>query len=318
MTIDQSVDLYLAYMAYEKRMSPKTVDTYGGVLREFFQFLFNIKEVDSPIGVDPMMVRAYLGDLYGRNEASSIAKKLAALRSYFSFLKRKGLIEQNPAMHIKTPKVKKKLPHFVSVDEAVRLAESGWTDSAEGVRDKAIVELLYGSGFRVSELVSLNLDSIETDAAQVRVIGKGNKERIVPVGRAALRAVADWVPYRSRILRKGKTADARALFINRDGGRLNARTVQRMVKRRGVETGTRESMHPHALRHSFATHLLDGGADLRIIQELLGHASLSTTQRYTHVSIEGLTRVYDDAHPFAKRTGNVKNQKDEYCESHGE
>lgn len=298
---DESVDVFLAYLTHEKRMSAGTVEVYGSVLNEFIRFIFKANLTDSPVGVDAMVVRAYLGDLYERNDAASIAKKLAALRSYFSFLKQRGWVEANPALSVKTPRVKKKLPHFVSVDEANRLAEQGWDDSIIAVRDKAIIELLYGTGLRVSELVSMNLDTIDGNRECLQIVGKGNKERMVPVGRAAIKAVDQWCEVRSKILRTGKTAHRGALFINRDGQRLGVRSVQRMVKKRGIVTGTRESMHPHALRHSFATHLLDSGADLRIIQELLGHSSLSTTQRYTHVSIEGLTRVYDGAHPYAHR-----------------
>ncbi|MBN2718738.1 MAG: tyrosine recombinase XerC [Deltaproteobacteria bacterium] len=300
-SLDQSADLYLAYIAQQKRLSPNTVKTYGSVLAEFISFVLSQKPMDSPDRVDPVLVRAYLGHLYERNEAASIAKKLAALRSFFAFLKRKGLVTQNPAQNVKTPKVKRKLPHFVSMDEAMRMTETDWDDSVIALRDKAIVELLYGSGLRVSELVSLNIDTIDFASAQLKVVGKGNKERIVPVGRQAASATRAWIEHRAEILRKGRQVDTGALFINRDGERLNVRSVQRMVKKRGIVTGTRESMHPHALRHSFATHLLDGGADLRVIQELLGHASLSTTQKYTHVSIDQLSRVYDDAHPLARK-----------------
>ena len=300
-SLDQSSDLYLAYLANEKRLSANTVKTYGGVLAEFISFILEQREIDSPQRVDPILVRAYLGHLYERNDAASIAKKLSALRSFFAFLKRKGLVTRNPALDIKTPKTKRKLPHFVSVDEALRMAEMDWEDSPAGRRDKAIVELLYGSGLRVSELVSLDVDTIDFASGQLRIVGKGNKERIVPVGSQAINATQSWLKVRGNILRRGRRIETPGLFINRDGQRLNVRSVQRMVKKRGIVTGTRESMHPHALRHSFATHLLDGGADLRIIQELLGHASLSTTQKYTHVSIDGLSRVYDDAHPLAKR-----------------
>lgn len=305
-SLDNAADLFLVFLAEQKRLSPATVETYGSVLREFHSFISDNYNIDSPMKVDPLIVRAYLGRLYERNEAASIAKKLAALRSFFTFLKRKDLIEQNPASNIRTPKVKRKLPHFVSVDEATRMAEQGWDDSPHSARDKAIVELLYGCGLRVSELVSLNVDTIDMAAARMRVIGKGNKERVVPVGSMAMKAVNMWMNKRMSILRNERQADSRALFINRDGDRLNVRSVQRMIHKRGILTGTREAMHPHALRHSFATHLLDGGADLRIIQELLGHASLSTTQKYTHVSMDGLSRVYDAAHPLARKKLNSK------------
>ena len=171
--------------------------------------------------------------------------------------------------------------------------------------------MLYGSGLRVSELVALDMGVVDMESRTACVHGKGGKERIVPVGGPACQVLRQYLDVRAEVVRKGKEPHAKALFLNRDGGRLSARSVQRMIQRRGIETGARELLHPHALRHSFATHLLDSGADLRVIQELLGHSSLATTQRYTHVSIDGLTKVYDSAHPLAHKTGaNRKKDND--------
>lgn len=309
--MDQAIDLYLTYIEHERRFSQRTVESYGGALREFRRFLKEKGLSDDPAGIDSTQVRAYLADLYGRNGPASIAAKLAALRGFFSHLKKKGLVTSSPAAAVRTPKVKRKLPGFVSVDEASRLADIDWDDSPAGARDKAMVEVLYGSGLRVSELCSLDLDSIDLDSGSVRVRGKGGKERLVPLGRKAVEALESHLRQREAVVVvKNKMAHPEALFLNRSGGRLSVRSVQRMVSRRGIHVATRETVHPHALRHSCATHMLDGGADLRVIQELLGHASLSTTQRYTHVSIDGLMEVYDKAHPKARQTGEEKGEED--------
>ncbi len=295
---------YLVHLEHERRFSSRTVETYGAVLREFVEFLTGRELPLDPSRVDSVIVRAYLADLYGRNAPGSVARKLAALRGFFIFLKRRGVVTTNPAAAVRTPGVKRKLPVFVSVDEASRLAEVGWEDSPAGKRDRAIVEVLYGSGLRVNELCSLDMGSMDMDEGLVRVVGKGGKERIVPMGRKAVEAVLGYMAQREAVVTvTNRVPHPEALFLNRSGERLSARSVQRMVKRRGLETGARESVHPHALRHSCATHLLDAGADLRAIQEILGHSSLSTTQRYTHVSIDGLMEVYDLAHPLARKKG---------------
>ncbi len=309
--MDQATDLYLTYIEHERRFSRRTVESYGGALREFGRFLQEKDLSDDPAGIDSTVVRAYLAGLYGRNVPASIAAKLAALRGFFSHLKKMGLVSSSPAAAVRTPKVKRKLPGFVSVDEASRLADIDWDDSPAGARDKAMVEVLYGSGLRVSELCSLDLDSIDLDSRSVRVRGKGGKERLVPLGRKAVEALESHLRQRGAVVVvKNKIAHPEALFLNRSGGRLSVRSVQRMVARRGIQLATRETVHPHALRHSCATHMLDGGADLRVIQELLGHASLSTTQRYTHVSIDGLMEVYDKAHPKARQTGGEKPEEE--------
>lgn len=293
---------YIEYLEHEKRFSHKTVETYGSTLAQFEAFLEKRGVNTDPYRLDSLTVRAYLADLYGRNGPATIARKLAALRGFFSYLKRAGLVEQNPASLVQTPRVKRKMPCFVSVDEAFRLADGDPDRSPSGLRDRAVVEVLYGSGLRVSELRSLDIGSLDLDEGVVKVMGKGGKERIVPLGRKAVAALGEYLGSRLDVMTvENRVADPDALFIGRNGRRMTVRSVQRLVKRRGIEEGARDRVYPHALRHSCATHLLDAGADLRTIQEMLGHASLSTTQRYTHISIDGLMAVYDDAHPLAHR-----------------
>lgn len=292
---------YLEHLEHERRLSRRTVATYEVAVREFAEFLRGKDLSDDVARVDSHQVRAYLAQLYGRNSPGTVAKKLAALRGLFEFLKMRRHVEANPAAVVSTPKTKRKLPRFMSVDEAQRLADAEWSKTPTAVRDRAIVEVLYGSGLRVSELCDLDLGSLDLGQGTMRVCGKGGKQRIVPLGRAAMLAVQQYLEQRLKHVRGRRQPDERALFISRDGARLSVRSVQRLVRRRGLEVATREPVHPHALRHSCATHLLDSGTDLRVIQELLGHASLSTTQHYTHVSIDGLMEVYDRAHPLAHR-----------------
>jgi integrase/recombinase XerC len=300
-TMDRARTLFREYLTHEKRVSPRTVAAYDRDIKGFGAFLQSTDRPDDVTTLNVIAIREYLAHLYGKNAPSSIGRKLASLRGLFKFLKRRSLCPDNPAAHTRTPRIRRPLPRFLSVDEAVAFMEMDMGNEPAAKRDAAIVETLYGGGLRVSELTNLNLDSVELESGLVRVVGKGGKERIVPIGKAATTAIIAYRQVRHLMVRKGREGDAHALFLNRDGGRLSARSVQRMVRKRGLALGTRESVHPHGLRHSFATHLLDGGADLRTIQELLGHASLSTTQTYTHISIDGLMRVYDKAHPLARR-----------------
>ncbi len=299
-SLKQAQSFYLSYLRHERRVSPRTVEAYQLDIRQFCEFLARQELADDPATVDGLIIRAYLAELYESVTPQSSGRKLAALRGWFRFLKRRGWVETNPALAIDTPRSRRKLPVFASVDEADELMAAEADEKPADCRDRAILEVLYGAGLRVSELVSLDIDAIDAEQNLVRVVGKGQKERVVPLGRKALRAIDDYKEVRQRIVAKGRRADERALFISREGNRLSKRSVQRIVSRRGLAIGARERLFPHALRHSFATHLLDSGADLRVIQELLGHASLSTTQRYTHVSIDGLMAVYDKAHPFAR------------------
>jgi integrase/recombinase XerC len=262
--------------------------------------------------VDRITIRKYLSFLHRKNKKSSIARKISTLRSFFRYLNREQIIASNPAKSISTPKVEKTLPTTLTVDEAFRLMESPKNLSEKfspagrkdkRLRDRAILELLYSSGLRVSELVGLNANQIELDLGIVRVMGKGRKERIVPVGRKAAESLNAYLDERGMVkgLRLGgKASDPEGgdpLFVNSLGGRLTARSVGRLIKKYTRHSGIFRKVSPHSLRHTFATHLLDAGADIREIQEMLGHSSLSTTQRYTHVSMGKLMEVYDRAHP---------------------
>jgi integrase/recombinase XerC len=307
----EQVQRFLDSLAHERRSSAHTVRAYGRDLCEFLAFAEARLERRAQMGdLDIPLVRAYLASLFGRNDPATISRKLSTLRSFGAFLVRGGQWEDNPLKLVPMPKRARVLPRFLSVDEAKELMELTRPDTPAGLRDRAILECLYGSGLRVSELCALDATDVELDQALVRVRrGKGSKQRIVPLGGAACRALEAYLGQaRSRLRHpRGGQQDPAALFLNQRGGRLTSRSVARLVRAQSQQAGNRVAASPHALRHSCATHLLDGGADLRTIQEILGHASLSTTQRYTHVSIDHLMQVYDDAHPRAmpanKRSG---------------
>ncbi|MDF1565084.1 MAG: tyrosine recombinase XerC [Deltaproteobacteria bacterium] len=246
--------------------------------------------------IDLEVLRGFLAQRHARASAATLMRKLASMRSFFRWLAEVGVVEQNPAVLLATPKQRRRLPRALPVDDVIALVESPDDDALLGVRDKAILETLYGAGLRVSELTSLDLLDLDLDSRTVRVLGKGGKERMVPLGSKAVLALDRWLD-RRRELKPPRTQ--RAVFLNRYGERLTPRSVARRLDRQVRIVALRHNLSPHALRHSFATHLLGGGADLRAIQELLGHSSLSTTQRYTHVSVEQLAAVYDKAHPKA-------------------
>jgi integrase/recombinase XerC len=242
------------------------------------------------------MIRGYLGWLHRRNKKSTIARKLSAVRSFFRFLCRKGFIRQNPADLIFTPKQDRTLPGYLTVDDTFRLLDAVKGQSPAALRDRAIFETLYSGGLRVSELAQANVFDVDFDQRIIRVHGKGNKERLVPLGRKAIAALR---AYREALQQDGGIPPGRngPLVLNRSGGRLSTRSIARFLDRTARACGLSVPVAPHVLRHSFATHLLDAGADLRAVQELLGHKSLSTTQRYTHVSVDRLMEAYDKAHP---------------------
>lgn len=246
--------------------------------------------------IDGLMIRGYLGFLYKRNAKVTIARKLSSLRSFFTYLVKRGLLMANPAESILTPKQKQTIPVYLPVDDMFRLLDSIKTDTLLGLRNRAIFETLYSCGIRISELAALNTQSVDIDRSVVRVLGKGNKERIVPIGQTAIKAIG---AYRDRLQEAARTPsdENRALFLNKNGGRLTPRSMGRILDKLTMECGLAVPISPHALRHTFATHMLDAGADLRVVQELLGHQSLSTTQKYTHVSIDRLMETYDRAHP---------------------
>ncbi len=305
MLLHDLIEQFIEYLRNQKRYSLHTIRNYQIDLRQFSEFVA-LREArsegensDAGIGmIDSQVIRTYLGSLYGRFRRSTIARKLSAVRSFFLFLERKGLTKWNPAADIATPKLEKYMPTYLLVDEVFRLLERPEREKPLGLRDLAILEVLYSCGFRVSELEALTISSIDFDERLVRVIGKGDKERIVPIGRQALQAVRNYLEA-TQYLRRSNVYISRdePLFINFRGGALSGRSIGRIIKKYAIESGLTADVSPHSMRHTFATHLLDGGADLRAVQELLGHESLSTTQKYTHVSLDRLMEVYDKAHP---------------------
>ncbi len=309
LSFDKARVLYGDYLMTEKRLSARTAASYDTDLCQFSEFYLNTGMPDDIDRVDVSAVRMFLSVLYERCSAATLARKLSALRSFFKFLKMRCFVSVNPTEAIHTPKIPEKLPDFLSVDEAFQVVESEMGEAAQSARDTAILEVLYGGGLRVSEVSGLDMEDIDDTAGCARVLGKGNKVRVVPLGRKAISAIEHYRAVRSQLVRSKRVPDACALFINRDGTRLTVRSIQRMVRQRGLLVGTRCALHPHALRHSCATHLLEGGADLRVIQDLLGHASLSTTQRYTHVNIDSLMGVYDNSHPLSRRNMDSERKK---------
>ena len=284
---------FLRHLAVERNASAHTLRSYANDLTDFQRFLATRGSADVTTA-DAKTVRAWLASLHARGLApASVARKLAALRSCFRFLVRRGVIEANPAREARSPQPPRRLVTFLPIDEATQLVDGRALGGTSRTRDVAILETLYATGVRVSELAGLDLDDLDRAERTVRVLGKGRKERIVPYGSHAARALESWLGERGEV--EG------AVFTNARGGRLTVRSVHTIVRRSARAAGITRRVSPHTLRHTFATHLLDGGADLRAIQELLGHSRLSTTQRYTHVGAEQLMKVYDHAHPRAKR-----------------
>jgi integrase/recombinase XerC len=290
------------YLETERRASPHTRDAYSRDLGALAVFLRekSARGADDVRAIDVYALRGWLGQLARTHAASSVARKLAALRTWMKWLRRVGVLAKSPAEELASPKVRRTLPTFIGVDAAKEVVEAP-DDDARGLRDRAILELLYGSGLRVSELAGLSLADMDLSEGSARVLGKGNKERLVPLGRKCIDALRAYLDVRGELVHPRTGAqDPRAVFLSPRGARLGVRAVQTLVHRYGALGAGRADLHPHALRHTCATHMLDGGADLRAIQEMLGHASLTTTQRYTHVSMEHLMRVYDQAHPLAR------------------
>lgn len=290
--LERYIQKFITYLRVEKNASPHTLTNYLIDLKEFNgsikqKLLEDITHVD---------VRLFLARLKERNFSKrSVARKMACLRSFFRFLCREGYVKTNPASGLQTPKIEKKLPLFLDTDEVVRLIESPDLSDVYGLRDRAILEALYSSGIRVSELVGLNKDNVDFIGAVLKVYGKGKKERLAPIGDKALRAMRNYL----NKIETEKTMDNKAFFLNKSGRRMSDRAVRRVIDKYIRKTSLNENISPHSLRHSFATHLLDRGADLRSVQELLGHANLSTTQIYTHVTTERLKSVYEKVHPRA-------------------
>ncbi len=298
----EQVDAFLAYLRYERNYSPHTWKNYRRDLDEFAKYLKAGRSRPIDLGaLDHISIREFLGHLVGKgNQKRSLARKLASLRSFFRFLHQRGELTSNPAQLVATPRQPKRIPHFLSVHQIEELLALPDLNTTRGNRDSAILEVLYGTGIRVGELVALDLGSASLEEGLLRVRGKGRKERIVPFGRPASESLRRYLPVRNEIVSKGRSARLEeALFVNMRGGRLSTRSVQRILKGYVGQSSLALSAHPHLLRHSFATHLLNNGADLRSIQELLGHENLSTTQQYTHLSIDELVRIYRSSHPKA-------------------
>ena len=310
---DRHSELFFSYLREERRLSVATLEAYRHELSALRTFL---EESGLPLDatrIDVTIVRAFLAKGFGTLAPSSTSRRLSALRSFFRLLRRRRVIEHNPATALRAPKRAQKLPRFLSVEDALRVVEApaahprkGAHAEALAMRDEAMLELLYGGGLRVGELNGLTLSQIDLSRREMRVIGKGNKERIVPIGRAALESLLSYLEVRASLHKKDGSVHEEALFVGRYGTALSTRQTQNIVRRYGIVGAGRSDLHPHALRHTCATHLLDAGADLRSIQELLGHASLSTTQRYTQVSVDRLMEVYDKAHPLARKSTKAK------------
>ena len=316
-----AIEEYLEHLRGERDASAHTLRNYRVDLEQFLAFMRmrpgGVPDPD-PATVDDLAIRGFLARLHGERLArSSVARKLAALRSFFRFLCRRGVLAVNPAELVRAPRLPIRTTPHLSVDEAFQLLAApaarlatpgGRRMHVETLvrRDRAILELFYASGLRIGELTGLDLDRVDRAQGLVRILGKGRKERVVPVGRVALDALRDYLDVRGSLRRATAVGPAEpALFLNARGGRLTARGVSQIVLRHLVASGLGKKVTPHGLRHSFATHLLNAGADLRAIQELLGHARLSTTQRYTHVGLDKVMEIYDRAHPRARIHGRT-------------
>ncbi len=310
---------FLAFLKLNRNASEHTVRAYESDLAQFVTYMaseyLRPRPELQPSDITRPVIRGFLADLFRQGESrATAARKLAAIRTFLRYLKREGLIDSDPGLLILTPKREQKIPRHLEVEEMTRLLETPDAAQPLGRRDRAILELFYASGLRLSELTGLDLEDVNLGSRMVRVMGKGRKERLVPFNRSAAAAIRQWLPDREALqaqprvaaavvgaaVKARKKAVSSALFLNYRGTRLSSRHVHRLVRHYVAACSTRFGISPHAIRHSFATHLLEAGADLRAIQELLGHVRLSTTQRYTHVNAAQLMAVYRQAHPRAK------------------
>ncbi|MGC8927229.1 MAG: tyrosine recombinase XerC [Myxococcota bacterium] len=288
------------YLKIERGYSEHTLRNYIKDIELFLEYLkdrkiqiLSEKDLES---LEPVDIRGFIASRFKLNKASSNQRRLSAIKTFYKFLLKRALIVKNPTEIISSPRGEKTLPKAISVDEVFAIIHSIDKQDVLSLRDRAMVELMYGSGLRVSELVSVNISDLDTKNRTLRVIGKGKKERIVPLGSYSVESINEYLSKRSELI-KGETD---ALFLNKDGGRITTRSVARIIKKYLHKCAINKNVSPHTLRHSFATHLLGSGADIRFIQELLGHSSLSTTQRYASASIEHLMQVYDKSHPHSK------------------
>ncbi|MFZ2632815.1 MAG: tyrosine recombinase XerC [Desulfosalsimonadaceae bacterium] len=310
-SLQELLDTFVDFLSTEKGYSANTCRAYQHDLEDFIAFFFTNRayaltyseedgeeiDVQDATAISGLMIRSYLGFLHKQKiKKSSVARKLSSIRSFMKFLQKHGVITENPANSVLTPKQEKPIPNYLTVDDMFRLLDSIKTDTLSGKRDRALLEAMYSTGIRVSELVGLNVSDVDYSGKVIRVTGKGNIERIVPIGQKALNILKD---YRESLhTSKGIGCNSVGpLFLNKSNGRITVRSVARILEKSAIEAGLLVPVAPHDLRHSFATHMLDAGLDLRVVQEMLGHKKLSTTQKYTHVSIDRLMAAYDSAHP---------------------
>jgi integrase/recombinase XerC len=288
-TVRSFLPLFSRYLSMEKDVSPHTRRAYVGDLSDFFRFLASNGCGD----VDLQAIRAYIADVYGGLKKSSISRKISSIKVFFKYLKKKGHIKENPALLIRSPRIEKRLPKFYTVDEMFHFLDTLPDETWISLRNRAIFELIYSTGMRAAEALSLDITDVHLEGSWALVKGKGGKERVLPFGEKATSALARYI----REAESRRRTGVRALFVNRQGARLSYRGLLKVMKKHQLSVSLFKNLALHGLRHSFATHMLNGGADLRSIQELLGHSKLSTTQKYTHVSIDKIMEVYDKAHP---------------------
>lgn len=301
--VDSRVEAFLQFVRHEKNYTLSTLKVYRSDLRELVQFIQkNLPKFNADAGIlwnelPLFALRSYLSQAHGRLSPASLARRVASIRSFFAFLAKQGFLDKNIALDLKSPKLPKTLPKFLQIEEVFRLVEAPSGEDFESRRDRAILELFYSSGLRLGELVQLRVTDLDLKEAMVRVQGKGRKERVIPVGAPAVAAVQDYLPQRALV--KIQAGFESRLFLGKQGKAIHPSVIAKRLQGYVATTGLPRHVTPHMLRHSFATHLMNGGADLRGIQELLGHSSLSTTQKYTHINLDKLMQVYDKSHPKA-------------------
>jgi integrase/recombinase XerC len=318
-SLEQAIRKFEVHLGIERNLTPNTRKNYLIDIRQFQEFLTKNYSSSENLGagslmhIDHMMIRAFLGALYREKKKKvTISRKVTALRTFFKYLLREGMVKFNPADMIQAPRAEKYIPSFLSVDEILTLLKVQINQGATGLRDKTIIELFYSSGIRLSELTGLNIGDIDFSQGLMKVRGKGRKERVVPVGEPALVAVREYLESRKEVSMKYQCGGSRdPIFVGKRGIRLSTRTVARILDKIVLMSGLNRKISPHVLRHTFATHMMEAGADLRAIQELLGHESLSTTQKYTSVSVGRLLEIYDKAHPKAKKMKSEDSQREE-------
>ncbi len=302
MIMDEALERFINSIRVEKQGSDHTITAYAKDITELITFIDENNLSDDITTIESSTLRLFIGELYSRELAkSTIERKVSSIKSFFKFLYQHKILETNPSQLLKFPKKEKYLPKVFNIDDLFSLLDKPDVSKASGLRDLLLLELMYGTGMRVSELVGLSFSDIDFSGLRIRVMGKGKKERIIPIAPMIKEMILNYQNIMQEILRTGSSLQGDALFINQDGDRLTDRSVRRLVDKYLLDAGLPKDFSPHSFRHSFATHLLEGGADLRSIQELLGHSSLSTTQKYINSDISKLLAVYDKSHPMQKQ-----------------